>query len=205
MKKAYGTDASSKLARIINSRHWNRLTSLLESTKGTKFSVGGSSSTETLFIPPTVITDLKKDDAVFQSEIFGPVLPILTFASLSQVPGIVADIDRTSLGLYIFTEDMAEADMIRRHTASGGMAINDVMGHVAVTSLAFGGNGTSGIGSYRGKAGIDTLSHRKSVATVPTSADFEALIEWRYVDGDQEAKFQAFKTNLEGKLDESEN
>lgn len=94
--------------------------------------------------------------------------------------------------------------MIRRETTSGGMAINDVMGQVAVTSLAFGGFGTSGMGCYRGKAGIDTLSHRKSVATVPTTADFEALLEWRYVDRDQEEKFKAFKMNLDRKLKETE-
>jgi acyl-CoA reductase-like NAD-dependent aldehyde dehydrogenase len=137
---------------------------------------------------------------MLESEIFGPILPILTYTSLDEVPNIIAQIDRTPLGLYIFTEDMAEAAMIRASTASGGMAINDVMGHVAVTSLAFGGFGMSGMGCYRGKAGIDTLSHRKSVATVPTTGEFESLLEWRYVDGDQEAKFQAFKANLDGKL-----
>jgi acyl-CoA reductase-like NAD-dependent aldehyde dehydrogenase len=114
---------------------------------------------------------------MLESEIFGPILPILAYTSLGEVPNIIAQIDRTPLGLYIFTEDMAEAAMIRASTASGGMASNDVMGHVAVTSLAFGGFGTSGMGCYRGKAGIDTLSHRKSMATVPTIVESETLLE----------------------------
>ncbi len=101
--KFYGADAAPKIARIINLKHWERLRTLLKSTKGTELVVGGSSSAETLFIPPTLLTNLTREDAVFESEIFGPILPILTYSTIAQVPGIVADIDRTPLGLYIFT------------------------------------------------------------------------------------------------------
>ena len=117
---------------------------------------------------------------------------------------MVAKIDPTPLGLYVFTEDMEEAAFIRSHTSSGGMCINDVMGQIFVPSFAFGGFGTSGMGSYRGKASIDTFSHRKSVATVPTSNEFEGLLEWRYADGGKEvlkAKLDGFRANLEGKLE----
>jgi hypothetical protein len=78
---------------------------------------------------------------------------------------------------------------------------NDVMGHVAVTSLAFGGFGTSGMGSYRERAGVDTFSHRRPTAIVPTTEEFEGLLEWRYANGDLE-KYKIFKTDLEGKLEE---
>ena len=80
----------------------------------------------------------------------------------------VAQIDRTPLGLYLFSEDMAEAENVRARTWSGGIYTNGVMGHVAVTSLAFGEFGTSEMGSYKGRAGVDTFSHRRSTAIVPT-------------------------------------
>ena len=75
------------------------------------------------------------------------------------------------------------------------------MGHVAVTSLAFGGFGTSEMGSYRRRAGVDTSLHRRSTAIMPTTEEFEGLLEWRYTNGDLE-KYRAFKTNLEAKLEE---
>ncbi len=75
------------------------------------------------------------------------------------------------------------------------------MSHVAVTSLTFGGFGTSGMGSYRGRAGVDTFSHRRPTAIVPTMKEFEGLLEWRYANGDLEEKYRIFKTNLEGKLE----
>lgn len=80
----------------------------------------------------------------------------------------VTQIDRIPLDLYVFSEDMAEVEHIRARTWSGGMCTNEVMGHVAVTSLAFGGFGTSEVGSYRGRRGVDTFSHRRPTAIVPT-------------------------------------
>lgn len=133
-----------------------------------------------------------------------PILPILTFADIKAVPEMIAKVDATPLALYVFTEDSEEASYIRDYTSSGGMCINDVMGQMFVTSFAFGGFGTSGFGSYRGKASVDTFSHRKSVANVPTSDQFEGLLEWRYADGGNEvlkAKLDGFRANLEGKLE----
>ena len=191
------------MARIINSRHYERLTGLLASTNG---NVVGSAASDpsTLFIAPTVVTNIKVNDPLMASEIFGPILAVMSYPTgqLASVPDTVAQIDRTPLGLYIFTEDLIEAEYVRARTWSGGMCTNDVMGHVAVTSLAFGGFGSSGMGSYRGRAGIDTFSHRKSTAVVPTTKDFEGLLEWRYMDGDLEEKYKIFKANLEGKLEE---
>ena len=191
------------MARIINSRHYERLTSLLASTRG-KVVISGPTDASKLFIPPTIVTNLKVTDSLLTSEIFGPILAVLSFPTgkLASVPDTVAQIDRTPLGLYVFTEDHGEAEYIRSRTWSGGMCTNDVMGHVAVTSLAFGGFGSSGMGSYRGRAGIDTFSHRRSTAIVPTTKEFESLLEWRYANGDLEEKYKVFKTNMEGKLEE---
>jgi acyl-CoA reductase-like NAD-dependent aldehyde dehydrogenase len=112
----------------------------------------------------------------------------------------MAKISEEPLGLYVMTEDTAEADFVLKNTRSGGMAINDVMAQVAITSMPFGGIGGSGMGSYRGKTGIDTFSHRKSVATVPTTAEFESMLEWRYANGNAEEKYKFMKENLEAKL-----
>ncbi|KAF2436310.1 aldehyde dehydrogenase [Tothia fuscella] len=197
----YGDDASGKISRIINNRHWNRLDTLLANSKG-KIFFGGNRSESELYIEPTVITDICLGDSLLSDEIFGPILPILTYKTLPEAVQIIAKISEEPLGLYIFTEDTAESDFIRKNTRSGGMAINDAMGHVAVPSLAFGGIGGSGMGTYRGRAGVDTFSHRKSVATVPTTEEFEGLLEWRYAvpSGDREEKYRFMKDNLEGKL-----
>jgi acyl-CoA reductase-like NAD-dependent aldehyde dehydrogenase len=191
------------MAHIVNSRHYGRLTSLLASTKG-KAVISGPPNASKTFIPPTVITDLKLTGPLLASDIFGPILAVLSYPAgqLASVPDTVAQIDRTPLGLYIFTEGVAEAGYIRARTWSGGMCTNDGMGHTAVTSLAFGGFGSSGMGSYRGRAGVDTFSHRRSTAIVPKTKGFEGLLEWRYADGDLDAKYEIFKTNMEGKLEE---
>jgi acyl-CoA reductase-like NAD-dependent aldehyde dehydrogenase len=188
------------MARIINNSHWNRISSLLSSTKG-KVVVGGGSNESSLFIEPTVVTDVSIGDSLLSSEIFGPILPIVTYKTLPEARQIISEIGETPLSLYIMTEDQDEAQYMLQHTRSGGMAINDVMAHVAVTSLPFGGFGQSGMGSYRGKASIDTFSHLKSVATVATSNEFEGLLEWRYATGDREEKFKFFKANLEARLE----
>jgi acyl-CoA reductase-like NAD-dependent aldehyde dehydrogenase len=188
------------MARIVNENHFNRLMStVIGPTKGKIY--GGESNEETLTISPTLITDLLPTEVVFKAEIFGPILPILTYKTLPEARSILASINETPLGLYIMTEDESEAAYIRQYTSSGGMAINDVMAHVAVTSLPFGGIGQSGMGNYRGKAGVETFSHAKSVVTVSTDPSFEDLLEWRYATGDLDAKYKIFKDNLESKLE----
>jgi acyl-CoA reductase-like NAD-dependent aldehyde dehydrogenase len=183
----------------VNSRHWNRLDALLTSSKGKVF-FGGKRTESELYIEPTVLTDISLGDSLLSDELFGPILPIVTYKTLSEAVQTMAKISEEPLGLYVMTEDAAEADFVLKNTRSGGMAINDVMGHVAVTSLPFGGIGGSGMGSYRGKAGIDTFSHRKSVATVPTTAEFESMLEWRYANGNADEKYKFMKENLEAKL-----
>jgi acyl-CoA reductase-like NAD-dependent aldehyde dehydrogenase len=166
------------MARIVNSRHYERLTSLLASTNG-KAVISGASDAPKLFISPTMVTDLKLTDPLLASEVFGTILTTFTYPTgrFAAVPDAIAQIDCTLLGLYVSSEDMAEAEYIRTRTWSGEMCPNDVMGHVAVTGLAFGGFGTSGMGSYRGRAGVNTFSHRKLVATMPTTEEFEELLE----------------------------
>src|SRR6187402_3146614 len=172
------------MSRIVNKEHFERITSILKATKGTVS--GGTSDPSTLFIEPTFVSNLSQDDSLFQSELFGPILPILTHQTLPESRDIITAIDETPLALYIMTEDPAEAAYIRDNTSSGGMSINDIMGQSAAIGMPFGGFGQSGMGSFHGRAGIDTFSHRKSVVTVPTDPGFEAMMEWRYVTGDLE-------------------
>lgn len=186
-----------KMGRIVNARHWERVTKLLASTKGTIIS-GGNSDEAALYIEPTVVSNVALDDPLMLQEIFGPILPVVTVSSLPEACSLITQISDKPLGLYIMTEDTAEVQYIISNTCSGGMAVNDCMTQIAVPNLPFGGIGPSGMGSYHGKASIDTFSHRKSVVDVPKEA--EEAFEWRYPSGDQVAKFTFYKENLEVKL-----
>lgn len=189
--------AKHKMGRIVNARHWDRVTKLLASTKGKVIS-GGGSDANTLFIEPTVVTELALDDPLMMEEIFGPILPIISVPSLSRACELVPEISEKPLGLYIMTEDTSEMEYTLNHTSSGGASMNDTMTQIAVPNLQFGGVGPSGMGSYHGKASIDTFSHHRSVVYVPKQA--EEAFEWRYPSGDQVAKFEFYKANLEAKL-----
>jgi acyl-CoA reductase-like NAD-dependent aldehyde dehydrogenase len=169
----------------------DRLSSLLKGTKGTI--IGSPIDTTSNFVQPTIVTDLSQDDILFESEIFGPILPILTYKTLAEVPDTIESIDGTPLALYLMTENPEEMSWIRDNTLSGGVAFNDIMAQAAVTGMPFGGVGQSGFGSFHGRAGIDAFSHRKSVVTVPTAEGFEVMMEMRYADGDLEAKYQIMK------------
>jgi acyl-CoA reductase-like NAD-dependent aldehyde dehydrogenase len=166
----------------------DRLSSLLKGTKGTI--IGSPIDTTSNFVQPTIVTDLSQDDILFESEIFGPILLILTYKTLAEVPDTIESIDGTPLALYLMTEDPEEMSWIRENTFSGGVAFNDIMAQAAVTGMPFGGVGQSGLGSFHGRASIDAFSHRKSVVTVPTADEFEAMMERRYADGDLEPKYQ---------------
>lgn len=165
--------------------------SLLKSTKGTIY--GGSGDPKTNFIELTLISNLSTDDILFNDEIFGPLLPILTYQSLAEIPSIIDKIAPTPLALYLMSEDQSEASYIVDHTSSGGVAINDLYSQVAVPGMAFGGVGTSGDGKMHGKAGFDIFTNQKAVCTVPTGAEYEAMTEFRYSTGDLEAKYQMLK------------
>ena len=187
----YGPETKKGMTHIINKTHFERIMSLLSTTKGTIY--GGSSDPRNFSISPTLVTDIQPTDILFQSEIFGPVLPILTYKTLPEATAIIAKIDATPLALYIMTEDKSEASYIINHTSSGGVAINDLMAQAAVTGLPFGGVSTSGNGKSHGKDGFDMFVNRRAVCTVPTDEGFEAMTEVRYATGDLEGKFNILK------------
>ncbi|KAI1627855.1 putative aldehyde dehydrogenase [Exophiala viscosa] len=183
------------MSRLINNMHFHRISDMLAATKG-KVAFGGHQDEAKLFVEPTIILDPALDDSTLESEIFGPLLPLITYKTLPEARDLITRIDPTPLGLYVMTEDNEQAEYFFTHIRSGGAAINDPMAQLAVPSVPFGGFGESGMGSYRGKAGFETFSHLKSAVTTFTDPASEQANEWRYALGDREEKFQLLK-NLE--------
>jgi aldehyde dehydrogenase (NAD+) len=155
---------SPDLCRVIDDRNFARLGRMLDDTvaKGAKIAVGGQRDAGERYIAPTVLTDVTADTAVMAEEIFGPILPVLTFKQLDEVPPFVTARDKP-LALYVFGEDRAAIDSIIDGTTAGGTCVNNTVIHFANTNLPFGGVGPSGTGNYHGVFGFKAFSHERSV------------------------------------------
>ena len=145
--------------RIVNQKHFDRLTRLLSSGE---MVCGGGTEPDALRIEPTVLDSVRFCDPVMAEEIFGPILPILTYSGLD---GALAEIEARPhpLAFYLFTENRALARQVMARCGFGGGCINDVVIHLATHAMPFGGFGESGMGAYHGRAGFETFSHIKSV------------------------------------------
>ncbi|AZI20164.1 aldehyde dehydrogenase [Chryseobacterium taklimakanense] len=152
-------EGSEHYTRIINQRNFSRLTNLIHKEK---IYLGGNYSEQNLHIEPTVLRGVDWDDAVMQEEIFGPVLPVLTYDVLNEALNEITAHEKP-LAAYIFTNDHGEKKLFTDKISFGGGCINDVVMHLSNESLPFGGVGNSGIGSYHGKYGFETFSHQKAV------------------------------------------
>ena len=161
IRKQFGDDplADPDYGKIINEKHFDRLCGLLDEKKT---AYGGQKEKGTLRIAPTVLRDVTFDDPVMQEEIFGPLLPVLTYDSLEEA---VAKINSMAhpLALYLFTRNKASAKTVLSRCGFGGGCINDTVIHLATSEMGFGGFGESGMGAYHGKAGFMTFSHHKSI------------------------------------------
>lgn len=153
--------------KIINEKHFERLINLVDVSK---IVVGGKNSSETLKIEPTVLTDIAWSDKVMQEEIFGPILPILTYSNLDEIIETIEEKPHP-LALYIFSNDKKNIQKVTQFCRYGGGCINDVVVHLATSEMPFGGVGASGIGAYHGKFGFDTFSHKKSILDKKTWLD----------------------------------
>ncbi len=153
--------------RIVNEKHFDRLLSLIDTEKVVH---GGESKRDTLQIAPTVMDGVCFEDAVMQEEIFGPVLPILTFDRMEEVISLLQDRPKP-LALYLFTESKQNIRMITERVRFGGGCINDTIIHLATSEMGFGGVGESGMGAYHGKVGFDAFSHTKSIVNKRTWMD----------------------------------
>ena len=166
--------------KIVNERHFNRLTTALAATKG-QIAVGGGSDPAGLKIQPTVVVDPDPAEPLMTDEIFGPILPIVTVQSLTEAIDFV-NARPKPLAAYLFTKTKAVRERVIREVPAGGMVINHLLFHFATHKLPFGGVGPSGLGAYHGKFGFEEFSHRKSVMTKPTRPDIAAFIYPPYTE-----------------------
>lgn len=169
IKKQYGENPlqNENYGKIINAKHFERIIGLIDKDK---IVCGGKSDPETLRIEPTILDNVTLDDAVMQEEIFGPVLPILTFDDIDKVIDHVNS-HQKPLALYIFSQNKSNINRVTSQCCYGGGCINDVVIHLATSNLGFGGVGESGMGAYHGKIGFDTFSHKKSILDKKTFMD----------------------------------
>lgn len=167
--KQYGKHplAKENYGKIVNEKHFDRVSSLIEPSKVV---AGGTLNRDTLQIEPTVMDNVTFEDPVMQEEIFGPVLPILTFDTLQEAVAKINSLPHP-LAFYIFTNNPKAAEYATSKCGFGGGCINDVIIHLATSEMGFGGFGESGMGSYHGKAGFDTFTHYKSIVDKKTWID----------------------------------
>ena len=153
--------------RIVSRRHFDRIMGLIDPQK---VIIGGEGDPDTLKIRPTVMDRVSWEDAVMQEEIFGPLLPVLTFETMDEVIDTVNRHEKP-LALYIFAGDKAVIRAITSRCAYGGGCVNDCVIHLATSHMGFGGVGESGMGAYHGKTGFDTFTHYKSIVDKKTWLD----------------------------------
>jgi aldehyde dehydrogenase (NAD+) len=167
--KQYGKNPlkRSSYGKIINEKHFERILGLINPTKVV---CGGTFDRSALRIEPTIMDNVSFEDAVMQQEIFGPVLPVLTYSSIDEAIRTINSRPHP-LALYIFTEDKAVAQRFTSSCGFGGGCINDTIIHLATSQMGFGGFGESGMGAYHGKTGFDTFSHYKSIVDKKTWID----------------------------------
>ena len=159
--------------RIVNERQFDRLVGLLEGHGG-RVVLGGGHDRASLGIEPTIVVDPDTDSALMTTEIFGPLLPVLTVSSLEEA---IAHVNAGSkpLAAYVFTSSRRSAERVTTQVPSGGTVVNHAMMHCLVPQLPFGGVGTSGMGAYHGKWGFEAFSHRKAVMSKSTKPDPDLL------------------------------
>ena len=185
VEKQYGAFPldNPNYGKIINEKHFQRIRGLIDPSKVV---LGGQSNPDSLQIAPTVMDHVTWDDAVMQEEIFGPILPILTFDHLNEVYALLAKRPKP-LALYFFSEDKQRIREVTERCTYGGGCVNDTIIHLATSEMGFGGVGESGMGSYHGKEGFDAFSHTKSIVDKKTWMDLPM-------------RYQPYQNGLYGKL-----
>ena len=169
IEKQFGKEPlkNPNYGKIINEKHFERILGLIN---GEKLVYGGQSEPESLRIAPTVLNNITWDDAVMGEEIFGPLLPILTFDTLNEALDTVESHPHPR-ALYFFSEDKAAQKKVLDTCRFGGGCINDTIIHLATSDMPFGGVGESGMGSYHGRVGFETFSHYRSIVDKKTWMD----------------------------------
>ena len=165
----YGSDPldNDGYVRMVNRKHFDRVMGLIDPSKAI---LGGKGDPNTLKIQPTILDFVSPEDPVMQEEIFGPLLPVLTFDHVKEALAFVNARPRP-LALYLFSQEKRVQELFLRRASFGGGCINDTVIHLATSRMPFGGVGDSGMGSYHGQASFNTFSHRKSIVKKSTWMD----------------------------------
>jgi aldehyde dehydrogenase (NAD+) len=166
--------------RIVNERHFDRLTASLAATKGDVV-IGGGSDASNISMDPAVVVDPDPAEPLMTDEIFGPILPIMTVQSLDDAIGFVNSRPKP-LAVYLFTKTKSIRERVIKEVPAGGMVVNHLLFQFSTNKLPFGGVGPSGMGAYHGKFGFEQFSHKKSVMTKPTRPDLAAFIYPPYTE-----------------------
>ena len=164
IEKARYSFENSNYVQIINERNFDRLVALLDPSK---IYCGGQTDKAQRYIAPTLLHTISFDDKIMQEEIFGPILPVLTFTDLNEAVKNVQLLPKP-LSCYVFTSSDQVKNKIIKEISFGGGAINDTIMHISNPNLPFGGVGSSGFGSYHGQAGFNCFSNFKSILDKPT-------------------------------------
>jgi aldehyde dehydrogenase (NAD+) len=161
----YGEDPqqSPDYCRIVSPSHWDRLQGLIDPAK---VFFGGQGDRADRYLAPTILTDVTWDDAVMADEIFGPILPVLTYGELGEAIAAI-NARPKPLALYLFGGDRQTQQQVQQQTSSGGLCFNDVILQISTPNMPFGGIGPSGLGAYHGKASFERFSHYKSILKRP--------------------------------------
>jgi len=159
IKKRNYTDNVDHYCKIINERNFDRLEKMIDREK---MVFGGETNREKRYISPTVLDNVTWEDLVMQEEIFGPILPILTYKNLETAMQTVVEGEKP-LSAYLFSNDAKEQELFTEKLSFGGGCINDTLMHLSNDRLPFGGVGNSGIGNYHGKFGFEAFSHQKAI------------------------------------------
>ncbi len=146
-------------SKIINDQHFDRLLNIVDKNK---IYYGGQVNKDKRYIAPTILRDVTFEDEVMKDEIFGPVLPVISFTDLDDAVKKVKARPRP-LACYIYSKNKNRINALLKELSFGGGAVNDSVMHLSSSNLPFGGVGLSGIGNYHGKAGFDTFTHYKSI------------------------------------------
>ena len=169
IKKQYGENPleNKDYGKIVSEKHFQRISGLIDAKKVV---FGGKSNPGTLQIEPTVMDNVSWDDAVMGEEIFGPVMPIITYEKFDDVFKLLSGRQKP-LALYIFSENKKRIKSVIDRISFGGGCVNDVVIHLATSEMGFGGVGESGMGTYHGKVGFEAFSHTKSIVDKKTFMD----------------------------------
>jgi aldehyde dehydrogenase (NAD+) len=159
-----GIEKSDSYCRVVNQRHFTRLQNLMEDAllSGANVAIGGKVIPEERFIAPTILTDVKPSMAIMQEEIFGPLLPMMTYRSQGEAINLVNSGEKP-LALYVFSKDKSNINEILSHTSAGGGCVNECLLHIGHPDLPFGGVNNSGIGKTHGRFGFLEFSNARSL------------------------------------------